>query len=103
MACLARFIVPGMPHYVTQLGNRRALTFFEDGDYELYQDLLAESAQKAHYAIWFYCLMPNHVHVIIVPDAEDGLRRTFDKLHQRYTSYINVQQRQTRLGQLHEN
>jgi putative transposase len=61
---------------VTQRGNRREQTFFEDGDYRLYRDLLAEAADKAGAEIWCYCLMPNHVHGIVVPSDEDGLRCT---------------------------
>ena len=40
-------VVPGCPHHVTQWGNRRGQTFFEDGDYQLYKDLLREAARKA--------------------------------------------------------
>ena len=40
MARLSRIVVPGCPHHVTQRGNRRGQTFFEDGDYELYKNLL---------------------------------------------------------------
>ncbi len=95
MARLARIVIPGLPHHVTQRGNRRAQTFFEDGDYELYRDLLAQAARKAGAEIWCYCLMPNHVHVIIVPSDEDGLRRTFADAHRRYTGYINARMRVT--------
>ena len=42
MARIARFVVPGLPHHVTQRGNRRGTVFFSDDDYELYRDLLAE-------------------------------------------------------------
>jgi len=47
MARLRRFVLPGIPHHVTQRGNRRERTFFEDGDYELYLDLLADAARRA--------------------------------------------------------
>jgi len=47
MARLPRIVIPGYPHHVTQRGNRRAQTFFEDGDYELYKSLLSEAARKA--------------------------------------------------------
>ena len=67
MARLARLVVPGIPHHVTQRGNRRETTFFEDADYRLYRDLLAEAAAKAGAAVWAYCLLPNHVHVILTP------------------------------------
>ena len=95
MARLARIVVPGLPHHVTQRGNRRGQTFFEDDDYELYRDLLSEAAKKAGAEIWCYCLMPNHVHIIIVPSDEDGLRRTFADAHRRYTGYINARMRIT--------
>ena len=72
MARLARIVVPGVPYHVTQRGTRRQPTFFEDGDYELYRDLLREAAERAGAEIWCYCLMPNHVHVIVVPSDEDG-------------------------------
>lgn len=95
MARLPRLVVPGYPHHVTQRGNRRARTFFKDSDYLLYRDLLREAARKARAAVWAYCLMPNHVHLIIVPSDEDGLRRTFAETHRRYTSYINARLRVT--------
>ena len=65
-------------------------TFFEEGDYGYYRELLAEAAHKAGAEIWCYCLMPNHVHVIVVPSDEDGLRRTFADAHRRYTGFINA-------------
>lgn len=95
MARLARIVVPGLPHLVTQRGNRGEPTFFEDGDYALYLDLLAESSARARTKIWAYCLMPNHVHMIVVPSTEDGLRQTFADLHRRYTSFINTRARTT--------
>ena len=47
MARLARVVIPGFPHHVTQRGNRRERTFFGDGDYALYRDLIADAARKA--------------------------------------------------------
>jgi putative transposase len=38
MTRLARMIVPGLPHHVTQRGNRREAMFFKDGDQEIYRD-----------------------------------------------------------------
>ncbi len=95
MARLARVVIPGVPHHVTQRGNNRGRTFFDDGDYALYLDMLAESSARARTAVWAYCLMPNHVHIILEPSDTDGLRRTFADLHRRYTSFINVRARTT--------
>jgi hypothetical protein len=80
MARLARIVLPGIAHHVSQRGNRRETTFFTDADYRFYLDLLGESADAAGTRIWAYCLMPNHVHVVAVPQGEDGLRATFAPL-----------------------
>src|SRR5438094_585899 len=66
MARLARVVIPGHPHHVTQRGNGRAQTFFGDGDYALYRDLLAANCSAAGVEVWAWCLMPNHVHLIPV-------------------------------------
>ncbi|WP_294120900.1 transposase [Sphingomonas sp.] len=95
MARLARLVIPGIPYHVTQRGNRRQQTFFEDGDFALYRDLLAEASRRSGAEIWAYCLMPNHVHLIIVPSDEDGLRRIFADAHRRYTGFINARHRWT--------
>ena len=95
MARLPRIVLPGIPHHVTQRGNRRERVFFEDGDYALYLDLMSEAAARSRVAIWAYCLMPNHVHIVAVPSDEDGLRRTFRYVHRHYTGYINARMRVT--------
>jgi putative transposase len=95
MARLPRVVIPGVPHHVTQRGNRRERTFFEEGDYALYLDLLAEAAHRARAELWCYCLMPNHVHVVVVPSDVDGLRRTFRHVHRHYAGFINARMRVT--------
>ncbi|NNG05283.1 MAG: transposase [Inquilinus sp.] len=92
MARLARVVVPGVPHHVTQRGNRGEKTFFEEADYRAYRALLAESCGKAGVAVWAYCLMPNHVHLILVPGHEDGLRQALGEAHRRYTRLVNDRQ-----------
>ncbi|MDH3970238.1 MAG: transposase [Rhodospirillales bacterium] len=92
MARFARVVVPGVPHHVTQRGNRRLETFFNDGDYRAYLDLLAEHCAAAEVAVWAYCLMPNHVHLILVPGDEDGLRRALGEAHRRYTRRVNFRE-----------
>lgn len=89
MARLARVVAPGLPHHVTQRGNRRQQVFFGDEDYRLYRALLAEGCRAAGVAIWAWCLMPNHVHLILVPAAPDGLRAALGEAHRRYTRHVN--------------
>jgi putative transposase len=95
MARLARIVVPVFPHHVTQRGNRREAIFFEDGDHEIYVDLLAEQTLKADVAVWAYCLMPNHVHLIMMPKRADDLGRAVGEAHRRYTNFINARGRWT--------
>ena len=68
-------MVPGLPHHVTQRGNRRQAVFFSEGDYEAYRGLVAEHCAAAGVAVWAYCLMPNHVHLILVPPDAAALHR----------------------------
>jgi len=92
MARIARVIAPGIPHHVTQRGNRRQQTFFCDADYQAYVDLMAEWCARCRVEIWAYCLMPNHVHLIAVPETEDGLARAIGEAHRRYTRRINFRE-----------
>ena len=95
MSRLARMVVPGAPHHVTQRGNRRQPVFFEDGDYRYYSALRGAAAEKAGTQIWAYCLMPNHVHLILRPAHADGLRATLGDTHRRYTRFINARNKWT--------
>ncbi len=95
MSRLARFVVPGLPHHVTQRGNRREAIFFEDGDQEIYLDLLAGQTLKAAVAVWAYCLMPNHIHLILKPTHAADLGRAVGEAHRRYTNFINARGRWT--------
>ena len=90
MARLARVVVPDLPHHITQRGNRRQPVFFEDSDYRRYLELIGEAARRSGTAVWSYCLMPNHVHFIMVPSHADGLRATFAEAHRRYTRHVNA-------------
>ena len=92
MARLARVVVPGYPHHITQRGNRRQQTFFCDEDYQEYIALMSEWCSRLGVSIWFYCLMPNHVHLIAVPESQDGLRRAIGEAHRRFTRRINFRE-----------
>jgi putative transposase len=95
MARLARVVIPGLPHHVTQRGNRREAVFFGDDDYGVYLDLIGQAARRAGTEVWAYCLMPNHVHFIMAPAHQGGLRAAFAEAHRRYTGRINARLRQT--------
>jgi putative transposase len=82
-----------MPHHITQRGNRRQTTFFCEEDYAAYLELMSQWCAQEGVQVWAYCLMPNHVHLIAVPETEDGLRRAIGEAHRRYTRRVNFRQR----------
>ena len=92
MARLSRIVIPGVPHHVTQRGNRRLPTFLRDCDYEAYLGFLGEGCAKTGTEVWAYCLMPNHVHLLLVPKNEDGLRAALGETHRKYTRMINFRE-----------
>jgi putative transposase len=65
---------------------------FGDEDYEAYRILLAESCRVARVAVWAYCLMPNHAHLILDPADADGLRAALGEAHRRYTRRVNFRE-----------
>ena len=95
MARLARVVIPGLPYHVTQRGNGRARTFFRDEDYACYLSFLTEAARLAEVAVWSWVLMPNHVHLILVPSDADGLRRALALTHRRYAGHIHAREKLT--------
>ena len=92
MARLARIVIPGVAHHVTQRGNRRLPIFFSDDDREAYLAEVATAADRSGTTCLAWCLMDNHVHLILVPESADGLRDTLGEAHRRYTRRINFRE-----------
>ena len=84
-----RLVVPGYPHHVTQRGVRRQTVFFEDNDYKEYLSLAAELLDTLDLSFWAYCLMPNHIHAVVLPGKERDLANYFAPLHRRYARRTN--------------
>jgi putative transposase len=89
MPRVARIAVPGVPHHVTQRGNNQQQVFFGDDDRRIYLARLREHAAGHGLAILGYCLMPNHVHLVVVPEHEQSLAKGIGRTHLRYTQYVN--------------
>jgi len=92
MARIARIVAPGYPHHITQRGNRGQETFFCDDDYRHYIDLMAQWCTQWDVAIWAYCLMPNHIHLVAVPETAEGMRKAIGEAHRRYARMINFRE-----------
>ncbi|HEY3813085.1 MAG TPA: transposase [Caulobacteraceae bacterium] len=84
-----------IPHHVTQRGNNRAPIFFKEGDHHVYRHMLRQQADLNGVEVWAYCLMPNHVHLVMTPSTEDGLARAVGETHRRYTSFVNARANRT--------
>ena len=92
MARMARAVFAGVPHHVTQRGNRRQPVFFCDDDYRLYKSLISRYCALNGVEIWAYCLMPNHTHLVAVPHDSGSLARALGEAHRRYTRAINFRE-----------
>jgi len=101
MPRLARIVLPGVPHHITQRGNNRQDVFFIDDDRRVYLDLLGQHAERFGLKVLGYCLMANHVHLIATPSAEESLAKAVGRTHFRYTQYVNRLHR--RSGHLWQN
>ncbi|MFH0753836.1 MAG: transposase [Candidatus Omnitrophota bacterium] len=84
-----RIVIAGKPHHVTQRGNRRQPVFFSSYDKGIYLKLLKEATVKNQVKIWAYCLMDNHVHLILVPEVEASLAKAVAEVNRRFTCIIN--------------
>ncbi len=90
MSRIARVVVPGFPHHVTQRGNRCAEVFEDDEDRRTYLRFLKQYATRRGLAIWAYCLMTNHVHLVVVPEREDSLAKGLRDAHTVYAMRFNL-------------
>jgi len=95
MSRVARVVVPGYPHHVTQWGNRQAAVFKTIGDREAYLRYLRAYAAKRGLAVWAYCLMTNHVHLVAVPEREASLGEALRDTHTVYAMHFNVRRKLT--------
>lgn len=84
-----RTVFGGLPHHITQRGNRREDVFFNDGDRGAYLAWLQEYCERFDVEVLAYCLMSNHVHLVAVPTLDDGLQRVLKPLHMRYAQRVN--------------
>jgi putative transposase len=89
MPRVARIVVPGTAHHVTQRGNNRQDVFFTDDDRRFYLKTLREQSQRFGLSVRGWCLMTNHVHLVVVPAEPDSLASAVGRTHWLYTQYVN--------------
>ncbi len=91
MPRVARHVFPTIPHHITQRGNRREDVFFCGDDKQLYLEWLIDYCDKYDVSVLSYCVMDNHIHLVLTPSTEDGLMKVLKPLHMRYAQYMNKQ------------
>ena len=87
---MARVVIPGVPHHITQRGIRRQPIFLDDDDRGLYTELILDSIVRYQVKIQAYCWMTNHIHLVAVPSAPDSLEKTFRRAHSIYARRFNT-------------
>ena len=97
----ARCLVDGVPHHVTQRGVDRCPVFESDFDRHTYLRLLRDQLAETPVRLLGWCLMTNHVHLVLLPEHSDGLGVVLRRVHGRYAQYFNV--RSGRTGHLWQN
>lgn len=101
MPRMARAVLVGTPHHLTQRGLDQRQVFFDDSDHQVYLSLVRVSAKRFGADLLGYCLMPNHIHWVVAPQESRSLARTFGQAHGRYASYANA--KHTRSGHFWQN
>jgi putative transposase len=84
-----RNILPGVAVHLTQRGNNRAACFRRESDYLLYLLHLRELSARLECAVHAYCLMTNHVHLLVSPPSAEACKALMKQLGQRYAQYFN--------------
>lgn len=87
----ARVIVPGLPHHIVQRGHNRQPVFVENRDFEYYLANLREWTQVFEIKLFSYCLMTNHVHLIVqANDSLTAIPQLMKRLAGRQTRFVNA-------------
>jgi len=89
MPRLPRVVIPGIPHHVTQRGNRGDAVFDDDVDRRRYLELLQEYGERHGLKLVAYCLMPNHVHLVAIPLKKTSLSAALKPVHLRHAQQLN--------------
>ena len=95
MPRIARIVGIGYPHHIIQRGNNRQNIFFDQEDKRLYLGWLKKYSLECSCTIHAYCLMNNHVHLLVVPQYNYSLAKTMQKLSLTFTQYINKKYKRT--------
>lgn len=90
MPRMGRVVLPNYPHHVVQRGHNRQVVFAEPEDFQRYLSDLRELKDVFGVRVYAYCLMTNHVHLLLAPDESiAGLGLLMKAMAARATRYRN--------------
>ena len=95
MPRIARVVLPGYAHHVIQRGHNRQVVFAESRDFAYYLETLAAFKNDYAVKVYAYCLMTNHVHLLLAPQASEGLAQLMKRVAGRQTRYHNGRERRS--------
>ena len=95
MPRISRAVAKGYPHHIIQRGNNKESVFFDDEDRNQYLSLLKKYSEKWSAPVLAYCLMSNHVHLMVKPLSDDSLYKMMQGLTLCYTQYVNRKYQRT--------
>lgn len=84
-----RFIIPGVPLHIVQHGHNRSVLFFEDEDYMAYINWLNQAALRYSCHVHAYALLPEHIHILVTPEDNEGVIRMMQYVGRFYVPYFN--------------
>src|SRR5689334_20900340 len=89
MSRLSRLHVPGLPQLILQRGNNGASIFVDEADYGHYRDFLRNAAREVGLPVHAYCMMPDHVHLLLAAGEEGAASSLMQRLGRCYVRYFN--------------
>jgi putative transposase len=92
LARLARVVLPGVPHHITQRGVRSIDVFSSDEDRSFYLELLRSASEEFGMTVLSYCLMSNHIHLLVIPDRKTSLASGVGMVHRYYSRMVNFRE-----------
>lgn len=91
----ARGTIAGVIYHIMHRGNNKQVVFFTEDDYSYFIELIKQAKKNFKVKIYSYCLMTNHVHILLEPEITEHLAKFIKFIAQNYTQYINKTYKRT--------
>ena len=82
-----RFLMDGGIYHIISRGHNRYRLFNKAGDYKTYKDIIIDCKEKYNFNLFHYCLMPNHVHLLLKIANGPELPHLMQRINQSYAKH----------------